>query len=101
MEQLWKSFARFVRESLTEKFKTFLPGCIVGLGVAKSLLFSGLSADAITVAAYCIKYIATVFMCVGSGLGTAYGAYLVKKITNTDNEQVKSPAKKDDNERTA
>lgn len=56
-----------------------MPGCIVGLLCGKSLLFAGLPAELVTFGAYCLKYMATIFMAFGSGLSTAYGAYLIEK----------------------
>lgn len=75
----WTRFIQFVRESITQKFKAFYPGVIVGLLGSKSLLFSGLPSEMVTLGAYCLKYIGTVVMSFSSGLATAYAAYLIDR----------------------
>lgn len=91
MEQLsyWTRFIHFVKKSLTEKFALFFPGAVIGLLSGKSLLFSGLPAEVITFGAYCLKFVGTVLMAIGSGLGTAYGALVIEKYKN---RQKKSPS---------
>jgi hypothetical protein len=58
----------------------------MGLFGAKSLLFSGLPAELVTFGAYCIKFVGTVLMATGSGLGTAYGAYIIEQHKKKRNE---------------
>lgn len=82
-----KAFKIFIWESLTQKFKAFFPGCVMGLFGAKSLLFSGLPAEAITFGAYLLKFMGTVLMAFGSGLGTSGGAYLIEKYKNRKNDK--------------
>lgn len=82
---IWQRFKEFIRESLSAKFKFFLPGTIMGFIGGKSLLFSGLPAEVVTFSAYAIKYFGTVLMSFSSGLATAYAAYLVENHKNKKN----------------
>lgn len=84
-KSVWERIRSFVQDSLTSKFKAFFPGCIIGLFSAKSLLFAGLPDEVVTFGAYCIKFMGTVLMAFGSGLGTAYGALLIEKHKNKTN----------------
>lgn len=84
----WTRFISFIKDSFTQKFKYCFPGCIMGLFGAKSLLFAGLSSEMVTLGAYCLKFVGTVLMATGSGLGTAYGALLIEKYKS---RQKKSP----------
>lgn len=93
----WSRFLQFVRESITQKFKAFYPGVIVGLFGAKSLLFAGLSSEMVTLGAYCLKYVGTIVMSFSSGLATAYAAYLIdrhkeKKVSPTSTRKKKNKA---------
>lgn len=60
----------------------------MGMFGAKSLLFAGLPSEMVTFGAYFLKFVGTIFMAVGSGLGTAYGALLIEKYKD---RQKKSP----------
>jgi hypothetical protein len=82
---IWSRIRQFVQQSFTEKFKYCLPGCIMGLLGAKSLLFAGLPAEMVTLGAYVLKYVGTVLMAFGSGLATAYAAYLIDQYKNKKN----------------
>lgn len=75
----WTRFLSFIRSSFTDKFKAFFPGALVGLFSAKSLLFGGLPTEVVTFGTYILKYIGTVAMSFGSGLATAYGAFLIDR----------------------
>jgi len=86
---LWNRFIQFVKGSFQEKFKVFLPGALVGLFGAKSLLFAGLPDKMVTLGAYVIKYIGTVIMSFSSGLATAYAAYLIEQYKQKKNGKVK------------
>jgi len=83
---LWTRFVQFVKESLSNKFKAFFPGCLVGLFSAKSLLFAGLPSEVVTVGAFLAKFVATMVMSFGSGLATSYAAYRFDKFKNKKNE---------------
>lgn len=83
---IWERLKNFVQASLTSKFKAFFPGCIIGLFGAKSLLFAGLPPEVVTFGTYCLKFLGTVLMAFGSGLGTTYGALLIEKHKNKQNE---------------
>jgi len=89
---LWARFIQFVRQSITQKFKVFYPGVVLGLFGAKSLLFAGLPAEMVTLGAYIAKYIGTIVMSFSSGLATAYAAYLIEK--HKENQKKKTPEKK-------
>lgn len=52
-----------------------MPGCIMGFIGSKSLLWNGMD---VTFLAYVWKFAGTVIMAFGSGLATAYAAYLVE-----------------------
>lgn len=82
---IWTRIKAFIQQSLTSKFKAFFPGCVIGLFGAKSLLFAGLPPEVVTFGAYCLKFMGTVLMAFGSGLGTAYGALLIEKHKNKTN----------------
>lgn len=90
---IWEKFAAFIRQSITEKFKTFYPGVLVGLIGAKSLLFAGLSNEMVTLGAYILKYIGTVIMAFSSGLATAYAGYLIEQHKEKKNGKTKGPKK--------
>jgi hypothetical protein len=76
---IWGKFLSFVKTSFTQKFKAFMPGCVMGFVGSKSLLFSGLPAEMVTLRAYVLKYAGTVFLAFGSGLATSFAAYLVDR----------------------
>jgi hypothetical protein len=82
---LWERFKQFIQDSFTEKFKYCLPGCIMGLFGARNLLFSGVPAELVTLGAYTIKYLGTVFMAFGSGLATSYAALIIERYKNKKN----------------
>lgn len=92
-KSLWEKFAHFIRQSTTEKFKTFYPGVLVGLFGAKSLLFAGLSSEMVTLGTYVLKYIGTVVMAFSSGLATAYAGYLIERHKEKNNDKQKSSKK--------
>jgi hypothetical protein len=88
-------FIQFIKQSLTQKFKVFFTGSLMGLFGAKSLLFSGLSSEMVTFGTYVAKYIGTVIMAFSSGLATAYAAYLIdrhkeKKVASKKGEKKKN-----------
>jgi hypothetical protein len=85
---IWRRLKCFIQESLSEKFKVFFPGMCMGFFGAKSLLFSGISAEMVTFGTYVLKYIGTVIMAFSSGLATAYAALLIEKHKE---RQKKSP----------
>lgn len=93
-KSIWEKFAHFIRQSTTEKFKTFYPGVLVGLLGAKSLLFAGLSSEMVTLGAYVLKYIGTVVMAFSSGLATAYAGYLIERHKEKKNDKEKGPKKR-------
>lgn len=66
-----------------------MPGALVGLFGAKSLLFSGLPDKMVTLGAYIIKYVGTVIMAFSSGLATAYAAYLIDQYKNKKDGKIK------------
>jgi hypothetical protein len=78
-------FIQFVKESLTEKFALFMPGCIMGFFGGKHIFFSGMADGLVTFGGYCVKYVGTVFLAFSSGLATAFGAYLIDKLKNKQN----------------
>lgn len=85
---IWHRLWSFIKGSYTEKFKFAFPGIIIGFYGGKSLFFSGLAAEVVTILAYAVKYIGTVFMAFSSGLATAYAAYLIERHKES---QKKSP----------
>lgn len=85
----FERFLAFVKGSFQEKFKVFLPGAIVGLFGAKSLLFAGLPDKMVTIGAYIIKYVGTVIMAFSSGLATAYAAYLIEQYKKKKDVKIK------------
>lgn len=91
---IWEKFAAFIQQSITEKFKTFYPGVLVGLIGAKSLLFAGLPSEMVTLGTYVIKYIGTILMAFSSGLATAYAGYLIERHKENKNEKSKGPQKR-------
>ena len=76
---LWQRFRAFVQDSFTQKFKYCFPGICMGFVSARSLLFSGLPAELVTLGSYILKYAGTVVMAFSSGLATSYAAYLIEK----------------------
>jgi hypothetical protein len=68
----------------------------MGIVGGKSLLFSGLPAELVTLGAYCAKYIGTLLLAFGSGLATSYAAYLVEKHKNRSNNGTQKRRKKGD-----
>ena len=92
-------FIQFIKSSFQEKFKVFLPGALVGLFGAKSLLFAGLPDKMVTLGAYIVKYIGTVIMAFSSGLATAYAAYLIEE--HKKKKDVKRSQKKRQNGKAA
>lgn len=91
---IWEKFKIFIRESLTQKFKAFFPGCIMGFIGSRSLLFSGLPAEMVTVGAYVLKYIGTIIMAFSSGLATSYAAFLIEKYKNKKHHVQQSQKRK-------
>lgn len=63
-----------------------MPGCVMGFIGSKSLLWSGVD---VTFLAYVLKFTGTVIMAFGSGLATAYAAYLVDQYKKKNNERSK------------
>jgi len=98
MEHIWTTFKSFVKKSLTEKFKAFFPGSIVGIIAGKSLFFSGLAPELVTIGAYVIKYASTCLLAFGSGLCTSFASVLVSKWSKTEekNKTKIEEQKKDD-----
>ena len=82
MEPFWSRFIAFIKESLTQKFKAFLPGVFMGFISAQHILWIGVPA---TLVEYAGKYIGTVFMAFGSGLATSYAAYLIDQYKKKKN----------------
>jgi hypothetical protein len=70
-----------------------MPGCIMGFIGSKSLLWSGV---AFTFLTYVLRFASTLIMAFGSGLATAYAAYLVEKHKNKNNHVTQKRRKKDD-----
>ena len=86
MEQsIWERLKNFIRESLTQKFQAFFPGCVMGFIGSRSLLFANLPAEMVTIGAYVLKYIGTIIMAFSSGLATSYAAFLIEKYKNKKN----------------
>jgi hypothetical protein len=79
---IWDRIKNFIRESLTQKFKAFLPGCIMGFIGSKSFLWNGVTLE---VATYILKFIATVIMAFSSGLATSYAALIIDRLKNKKN----------------
>lgn len=73
----WSQFILFVKKSCSEKFKTFMPGCVMGFLGGQHLLFSSVAVSVVT---YCAKYVGTVFMAFGSGLATSYAAHVIDRL---------------------
>jgi hypothetical protein len=86
-------FIQFVKSSFQEKFKAFMPGCIMGYIGGQHVLFSGIT---ISMVEYGIKFIGATAMAFSSGLATAYAAHLVDKYKNKNNEQPKRRRRKGD-----
>lgn len=76
---LWTKFVQFVKHSLKEKFALFFGGTFIGWFGGMSLFFSGLSPEIITLGAYVLKFMGTLLMAFGSGLGTTAGAKWVER----------------------
>jgi hypothetical protein len=53
-----------------------MPGVLMGFIGGKHLLWA---LPIVSVVEYCIKFIGTIFMAFGSGLSTAYAAYLIEQ----------------------
>ncbi len=70
----WTRFVHFVKSSFQEKFKAFMPGCVMGFIGCKHFLWAG---SALSLVEYTGKYIGTVVMAFSSGLATAYASYIV------------------------
>lgn len=92
----FERFIQFVKSSFREKFKAFMPGCVMGFIGSKSLLWSGVD---ITFLVYVVKFIGSVLMAFGSGLATAYAAYLVDRYK--ENQKKIPPKEKRKNKRAA
>ena len=81
---IWGKFLSFIKASFTQKFKAFMPGCLMGFVGAQHILWVGVSVSLVT---YITKYAGTVFMAFGSGLATSYAAYLIEQYKNKKNVQ--------------
>lgn len=90
---LWARFAKFIKSSFQEKFKAFMPGCVMGYIGGQHILFSGVS---ISMVEYVVKFTGATFMAFGSGLATSYAAYLVEQHKNKKTNGTEKRRKKRD-----
>lgn len=82
-------FLAFLKSLFGEKFKVFFPGVCMGFIGSKHFLWIGIPATWLD---YALRGIGTVVMAFGSGLATAYAAYLVDRL-----KEKKSPSQKEKN----
>ena len=80
---LWETFIRFVKTSITEKFKTFFPGMCFGLIGSLNILWTGVSISLVT---FILKLIGTIIMTAASALTTSYIGYRFEKYKNKKDE---------------
>lgn len=77
MEQsLWTRFRCFVAHALTQKFKAFFPGSIMGFIGGQHLLFTGFP---VSVVSYVYKFLGTVILAFFSGLATTWAAKIIER----------------------
>lgn len=78
---LWSRLIAFARHSLTEKFKAFFPGCIMGFIGSQHLLWAGVPDHVVSffwgAIVIGVKSMGTLLMAFGSGLATSYASKLV------------------------
>lgn len=94
----WAKFCQFIKSSLQEKFKAFMPGVCMGFIGAQHILWIGVSVSLVT---YIFKFIGTVLMAFGSGLATSYAAYLIDRFKTKRNESPKPQKKREKGKKTA
>lgn len=76
---LFYRFAKFLKESYTQRIKQSGSGILMGFIGAQHLLFAGTLANLVGPLWWAIKGAGTVALAFFSSLATSYGAYLIEK----------------------
>lgn len=86
---IWRTFARFVKDSYTKRIKIASSGIFMGLITSNNLLFAGQLANLVGVGWWVLKGIGAVVLAFSTSMATSYGSYLIESL-----KEKKSPGQK-------